>query len=183
MAIVYKHSKPSGDIFYIGIGVSKKRAYSLYGRNNYWHNTVNKYGYDVEILFDKIDYEEAKQIESYLIKYYGRKDLGLGSLVNMTDGGEGFLNMNLQERQLRRDRMIDYNSNEKNYSFTQSKEYKLKMSESTKGKGCKKIINEENGEIYNSLRIASKTINMNYTRLSSMLNNRIENKTNLKWIL
>ena len=182
MAIVYKHTKPNNDIFYIGIGVVKKRAYSKHGRNNHWHNTVNKYGYNVEILFDNIDYLEAKQIESYLIKYYGRKDLGLGNLVNMTDGGEGALNMNLKERELRRERMKTYNSKEKDYSFTQSEDYKLKMSESTKGKWCKKIINKESGLIYSSLRAASESVKINYTTLSSMLNNKIENKTNLKWI-
>jgi uncharacterized protein involved in tellurium resistance len=32
-------------------------------------------------------WEEACKKETFFISYYGRKDLGLGSLVNMTDGG------------------------------------------------------------------------------------------------
>lgn len=94
MAIVYTHSIPKGEVFYVGIGVAKKRAYSKYGRNNYWKNVVNKYGHEVMILFDDVSYNEAKYIESYLIRFYGRRDLNTGNLVNMTDGGEGCLNMN-----------------------------------------------------------------------------------------
>lgn len=94
MALVYQHLKPSGEVFYIGIGISKKRAYSKYGRNKHWSNTVNKYGYEVQILTNNINYEFAKEIEKNLISYYRRKDLERGKLVNMTDGGEGFLNMN-----------------------------------------------------------------------------------------
>ena len=89
MAIVYVHKKPDNEVFYVGIGVARKRAKSVYGRNKHWHNVVNKFGFSVEILFDNVDYETAKDCERYLIKYYGRKDLGLGTLVNFTDGGEG----------------------------------------------------------------------------------------------
>jgi len=89
MALVYRHLKPCGEVFYIGIGVSKKRAYSKHGRNKHWINTVNKYGYEIQILTNNIDYEFAKEIEVNLISYYGRKDLNFGKLVNMTDGGDG----------------------------------------------------------------------------------------------
>lgn len=182
MAIVYQHKKPNGEIFYIGIGVVKKRANSKYGRNKHWHNVVNKYGYKSEILFDNVDYKEAKQIEKYLIGYYGRKDINTGILVNMTDGGEGYLNMNTKERKKRALRITEYNKNTKDYSFTQKKEYKEKMSLSTKGKGCKRIIDEDTGIIYKSLREASEKNKINYTCLSSMLNNKRPNKTKLKWI-
>ena len=182
MAIVYKHTKPNGEIFYIGIGVVKKRAYSKHGRNNYWHNTVNKFGYNVDILFNDVNYKEAQQIEKYLIAYYGRKDLGRGNLVNMTDGGEGNLGMNKEEKSKRAKRLTEYNKTKKDYLFTQSKEYKDKMSKATKGKGSKKVIDTKNGFIYNSLSEASKAVNVYYTSLSSMLNNKRTNKTDLKWI-
>tara|TARA_R110002167_G_scaffold123686_1_gene302728 strand:+ start:763 stop:1311 length:549 start_codon:yes stop_codon:yes gene_type:complete len=182
MAIVYQHKKPNGEIFYIGIGVSKKRAKSKHSRNNYWNNVVKKYGYNIEILFDNIDYSEAKEIERYLIRYYGRRDLGYGLLVNLTDGGEGYLNMGKEEREKRSIRLSKHNRSEKDYSFTQSEIYKESMSIATKGKGCKKIINTDTGIIYKSLRDASKENKINYTSLSSMLNNKRPNKTSLKWI-
>lgn len=181
MAYVYTHSKPNGEIFYVGIGVVKKRAYSKHGRNQHWHNTVKKYGYEVKILINDADYETAKQCESYLIKYYGRKDLGLGSLVNFTDGGEGYSNMNDEEKAVRAERMRIYNKTKKDYSFTQNEDYKLKMKKSCIGNNAKRIVNTQTNKVYSSLREASKAECVNYTCLSQMLNGSRVNKTNLKW--
>lgn len=89
MAVIYQHRrKDTNEVFYIGIGYNKKRAY-IYGRNPHWNGIVDKYGYEVDILIDGCDYEEAKEIEIGMIADYGRADLGLGALVNMTDGGDG----------------------------------------------------------------------------------------------
>lgn len=86
---VYHHyRKDTGEIFYVGVGHSK-RAYSKQSRNNYWHNIVNKCGYTIKIVKQDLTWEEACKEEKRLIKLYGRKDLGLGTLVNMTDGGDG----------------------------------------------------------------------------------------------
>ena len=83
----YAHKKPDGSIFYIGQGSTKyKRAYSTKGRNKHWHNLVNKYGYEVEILAYWDTSEQAKNHEIELIAYF--KESGI-KLVNMTDGGEG----------------------------------------------------------------------------------------------
>ena len=182
MALVYRHLKPCGEVFYIGIGVSKKRAYSKYGRNKHWINTVNKYGYEVQVLSQNIDYEFAKEIEVNLISYYGRKDLNKGTLVNMTDGGEGTTNINLEEKLKKKIRLTDYNKNTKDYSFTQNKDYKLNMSNSCLGKNNKKIIDIETGVVFESMRKASELNNINYSVLSEMLNNRKINKTNLQWL-
>lgn len=182
MAIVYVHRKPDNEVFYVGIGVTKKRAKSVYGRNKHWHNTVNKFGFSVDILFDDVDYETAKQCERYLIKYYGRKDLGLGSLVNFTDGGEGYSNMSQEERNKRSKRTAEYNKNQKDYSFTQTDSYKIKMRESCLGKGTKRVVDSDTGVQYNSLREASKVLGMSESYLSNMLNNKIKNKTSLKWM-
>lgn len=90
MAIVYKHTRnDTNEIFYIGIGTFKKRMFEKIGRNIYWHNIVKKYGYDTEIIRENLSWEIACKEEIRLIKKYGRKDLGLGNLVNMTNGGEG----------------------------------------------------------------------------------------------
>ena len=89
MAVLYIHKRIADQsVFYVGIGKSQKRAYSTKVRNQHWHAVANK-GYEVEILFENLTWEEAKQKEVELIQQYGRHDLGLGSLVNMTDGGDG----------------------------------------------------------------------------------------------
>lgn len=182
MALVYRHIKPCGEVFYIGIGVSKKRAYSKYGRNKHWNNVVNKYGYEVQILTNNIDYEFAKEVERNLISYYGRKDLKFGNLVNMTDGGEGYANMNDDEKLKRKIRLTDYNKNTKDYSFTQNEDYKLNMRNSCLGKNNKKIIDIETKMIFESLRKASEFNKISYSMLSEMLNNKKINKTNLQWL-
>ena len=98
MAIVYQHRrKDNNEIFYIGIGKTRRRAYSKEYRNNHWHNIVNKVGYDVDILIEGLTWDEACDKETELIKQYGRNDLDKGKLVNMTDGGEGTPNRILSE--------------------------------------------------------------------------------------
>lgn len=89
MAIVYQHRRNDTNcIFYIGIGKTISRPYSKAGRNRYWWNIVNKVGYSIEILVEDCSYEQAQLMEKELIQKIGRADLGLGELVNMTDGGD-----------------------------------------------------------------------------------------------
>jgi hypothetical protein len=86
---LYLHIKPeSKDVFYVGIGNSK-RPHTKSRRSRWWRGVVNKYGYEVIILADNLSWNDACEKETYLIDYYGRRDLGKGTLVNMTDGGEG----------------------------------------------------------------------------------------------
>ena len=92
---LYKHIRlDKNEVFYIGIGgrgketpLSYKRAYKKHNRSKYWHNIVNKTDYIVEIVFDNLTIEQAILKEIEFIKLYGREDLGLGTLCNLTDGG------------------------------------------------------------------------------------------------
>lgn len=96
MAYVYRHIRlDTNQVFYIGIGNDLKyqRSKSKYNRNKHWHNIVNKTPIKIDILFDEIDYDEAKSKEVEFISLYGRRDFGTGTLVNMTDGGEGCVGM------------------------------------------------------------------------------------------
>lgn len=91
---VYIHiTLDTNKIFYVGIGRKKdyKRAYDVSSRSNHWKNVVKKHGHKIKILFYNKTWEEACEIEKLLILFYGRKDLGLGYLVNLTDGGDGSL--------------------------------------------------------------------------------------------
>ena len=88
MAVVYQHRRNDTNIvFYVGVGVDVKRAYEKTNRNKHWKNIANNIGFQVDILFDGIKYEDACMIEKDLVESYGRKDLGTGELVNMKEGG------------------------------------------------------------------------------------------------
>ena len=90
--VLYTHSKPCGEVFYVGIG-KNRRPYSKHSRNPLWLNVVSKYSYNVIIVEDNLTWDEACQKEIELIAHYGRRDLGEGTLVNMTDGGDGVANL------------------------------------------------------------------------------------------
>jgi len=95
---VYRHVRlDTNEVFYIGIGTKNEndiknnfytRAYSLY-RNKHWKSIVDKTDYKVEILFESDDRKFIENKEIEFIALYGRKDLNKGTLVNLTDGGEG----------------------------------------------------------------------------------------------
>ena len=91
MAILYRHIRlDKNEPFYIGIGIDMKRAYEKYkSRNSFWKSIINKTDYRVDILFDDLTWEEACEKEKEFIKLYGRRDLGTGTLINLTDGGDG----------------------------------------------------------------------------------------------
>jgi len=93
MAYIYRHIRlDKNEVFYIGIGSDKnyKRAHTKKNRNKYWHNIVNLTDYRVEIISEEwLTWEEACEKEKFWIIFYGRADLKLGPLVNMTDGGQG----------------------------------------------------------------------------------------------
>ena len=90
MSLVYQHRrKDTGEIFYIGIGESIKRAYTKTGRNEIWKRIAQETEYDIEIIENNISRKEAKNIEKKLIDQYGRIDRSTGILSNKSIGGEG----------------------------------------------------------------------------------------------
>lgn len=128
MATVYRHLRnDTGSPFYVGIGKTTKRAYSKYARNDHWHKLVNKAGYSVDIIYEGISWEEACKVEQYLIGLYGRKDLGKGGLVNMTDGGEGISG-------LKHTTETKAKQSAASLGKPKSEETKAKMSDTRKGK-------------------------------------------------
>jgi hypothetical protein len=98
LAVVYRHIRTDiNEPFYIGIGDKENRAYSQRSRNKYWKNIAKK-GYEVEIMFEDLTWDQACEKEKEFIALYGRKDLKTGTLVNLTDGGEGALGRPMTER-------------------------------------------------------------------------------------
>lgn len=89
MAYVYRHiRKDKNQIFYIGIGVGY-RANQKTNRSKHWARIAEKHGYVIEIMMDGLTWGQAVEKEMEFIKLYGRNDKKLGTLVNLTDGGDG----------------------------------------------------------------------------------------------
>jgi len=153
VACVYRHIRlDKNQPFYIGIGVHIKRAYSKTHRNKHWQSIVSKTEYRVEILFDEIDYEFAKEKEIEFIAIYGRKEDG-GVLCNITKGGDGCLGLkHTEEAKLKmsipnkgkiiseeqRRRVSEVHKGKK-----LSEEHKRKLSEVRKGMGLGVKLSEE----------------------------------------
>lgn len=87
--VVYFHINPiKQEIFYVGFGYTR-RPYSKCGHTKWWHRTIKKYGIMVVIAHENLNITDAVSLERKYIKQIGRRDLKLGTLINMTDGGEG----------------------------------------------------------------------------------------------
>ena len=135
---LYIHTRKSdGGIFYVGIG-DEDRPYKKQGRNSHWYNVVNKYDYDITILKTNMSWGEACELEIKMITFYGRKDLGLGCLVNMTNGGQGNkgLIQSKKTKQKIRESLNGKMIGEKNPNFGKksSEETKQKMREKATGR-------------------------------------------------
>ena len=123
MAIVYLHLTEKNVPFYVGIGKEISRANYFKNRSKFWHRTKDKYGIKVQILFKKLSWREAIKKEIELITFYGRRDLGTGTLCNLTKGGEGVVGNKLNKKQLEAHRL-------QSIGRKLSKEAKLKLSKS-----------------------------------------------------
>ena len=86
----------------MGISDNDRRAYRTDSRNRYWRHVYKKHNFVVDILVNDISWEDACELECFLIQEYGRKDLGTGILCNMTEGGEGTQGRVLTEEHKRR---------------------------------------------------------------------------------
>ena len=127
---VYLHIKLTNKIpFYVGKG-KIDRANTKFGRSKWWNTTVDKHGYDVIILEEDLTEKESLEKEVYWINKFGRKDLGLGTLVNLTDGGEGISGFKHTKESIE---LISVNNARGFLGRTHNEETKKKMSESSKG--------------------------------------------------
>lgn len=88
----YRQDK--SEAFYIGIGTKYRnkdyyRAMCYKKRSNFWKKICNKTRYNVMIICESDDKEEIINKEINYIKLLGKKKDKTGTLVNITDGGEG----------------------------------------------------------------------------------------------
>jgi hypothetical protein len=87
MYYIYAYLRDDGTFYYIGKGKGN-RAYVKHPRKN-GSNILPKDNTRIKILHENLSEDEAIHLEKQLISEHGRKDLGKGRLINLTDGGEG----------------------------------------------------------------------------------------------
>lgn len=99
---IYRHIRLDKNVpFYIGIGtnpencscpsLSFRRAYNFNARSVAWKNIFSRTAVEVEIIYTSSSYDEIKYKETEFIKLYGQIIRGQGTLINLTDGGDGTL--------------------------------------------------------------------------------------------
>ena len=102
MYYVYVHRlRHNGEVFYVGKGKGYRKTCKQ-GRNAWWKRIANKYQYDVEIVEKDLQEWYAFELEAALISLYGFRRDGTGTLVNLTDGGEGSSGLKRSEESKRR---------------------------------------------------------------------------------
>lgn len=97
---LYRHVRlDTGEVFYVGIGFDNdfKRSRNTHNRNSFWKNIIDKTDYQIDIMLYDISKSLLFDKEKEFIALYGRRDLGHGTLVNLTNGGEGTLGSKLSE--------------------------------------------------------------------------------------
>ena len=176
-AYVYTHTRlDTNEVFYVGIGTQDNyiRASRTANRSVFWKNITKKTGWKVNIVFDNLTWDEACDKEKELISFYGRKDIGTGILVNHTNGGDGS-NGRVFSKETRK----KMSKTRKGVKVTEEQKNKTRLS--MLGKNCKKVINTETGEIYQSVQEAAISIGMNRTSLINRLKGKWVNNTKLNY--
>jgi hypothetical protein len=169
MAYVYRHIRvDKNEPFYIGIGKEEKRCYQNVKRNSIWKAIVTKTNYTVEILFDNLTWEDACIKEKEFILLYGRKDLGTGSLCNLTDGGEGVIGSIRSEEY--REKLRKVNTGKK-----MSKESIEKLKDSLKGRKH----SEETKAKMSKTRLGKKLSNLHIESIAKGLKGKKKSDTHV----
>lgn len=185
MAYLYRHIRlDKNEPFYIGIGITENysRAYSKKSRNKLWKTIANKSGYEVEIVFDDLSWEEACNKEKEFIELYGRIDNKSGILSNMTNGGDGTIGIKVWNKGKKLSQSHINSLSKAQTGLKRSRESILKAIETKKKNFTtrgKIVLNTQNGIYYSSVSEAANSIGKKQSYLSHVLNGIIkQNRTN-----
>ena len=203
MICIYKITSPSNKI-YIGQTIKYKSRLWYYKvlkckEQPRLYNSLNKHGYNNHIfeIIEECEESDLNIRERYWQDYYdviGKQ--GLNCVLTKTTDRSGKMSEETRQKLIK--------SNTKPMlGKTHSEESKLKMSESHKGKIMteehknniskvligntysklsKILLDTQSGIFYDSINKASVALNINYSTLKAMLQNRFKNKTNLIFV-
>lgn len=122
---VYIDRLPTGIPFYVGIGNDRRIKVNV---RNKWHTSIRKkYPGWYRTVIETAPRKLCQEFEEFLISEIGRRDLGKGTLVNLTDGGEGAPNTVVSEATRQKQSLKS-----KGRKFTES--HRKAMSTSSKGR-------------------------------------------------
>ncbi|HSE99883.1 MAG TPA: NUMOD1 domain-containing DNA-binding protein [Nitrososphaeraceae archaeon] len=182
---VYRHIRKDLNIpFYIGIGKVYNlkannyeryysRAFQMTKRNRFWKFIKEKSDIEIEIIFETTCRQDALNKEIEFIALYGRRDLNKGTLVNLTDGGEG-MNNNIQSEETLDKRREMYREGKTGLK-------PLKGGDSPR---AIKMIEEKTGRIFNSQSEAAKYLNIKVSIFNAKVNhhNNQKNDTGFRFL-
>lgn len=178
MYYVYIHRKATtGEVFYVGKGHGN-RAYSHSNRNKIWQHVVEKHGFIVEIVTESIQEWYAFELERDLILAHGRRIDNSGTLVNITEGGEGIsgLTHSAESKKKMSDAKI---GNTFMLGLTRSDSSKKKMSDAKRK--IMKPVKRDDGVIYESTHAAAKQTGARQGGIVNCLKGRCHTAGGYSW--
>lgn len=179
---VYMHTTPSGKIY---IGITRQLVKKRWGNGNrystqYFSRAIKKYGWENikhEVLFENLTEKEAKQKEMELIKKYksNNKDYG----YNITAGGDtiselGFTKEHREKISKALKGNIPWNKGKK---LSQKQIQRIKETRKRK-----KVLCISNGQLYNSVKEAGDTLNINVKYISSVCRHKTKTTRGLRFM-
>lgn len=165
---LYRHVTPDYKrVLYVGIGTKRNqnnfytqkqeyaRAYNNHARNRHWKNAVKKYGYEVEIMMESNDLDFIKDKEREFIKMWRLM------LTNVTEGGEGA----------------------EGRVWSVESRNKIRQSQlGGKNSYARKVYDIKTGEVYNSIKEASKDSKYTYQSLIGCLCGKRPNRSDFRYV-
>lgn len=175
---IYKITNPKG-LVYIGQSKDIEGRFKDYKSYNCRcqikiYRSLEKYGVDDHFfeVVEECSFENLNKRERYWQDYYNvlDRELGLNCQLTNTEENPRIFSEETRERQ-----------SQSRLGKKHSKETIKRLSNKSKGRFNRKVINTETGEIFDSIELAAISIKMKYSRFAAQLRGQNPNKTKMKY--